>query len=285
MGDRLLYTPVLGIIIALVFLLFHLSKNTELKTFFHPSVYFLSFIVLLFSFKTFNRNKVWKSNTTLFTEDLTNAPNSARVNFNYATVFFNQLPLDVEIQKQQLPFIIDSYKKVLIIDPNDKGTLTNLGVCYYKMKDYKTSINYTKKALALTKTDFSLQSNLADAYFKNNNFDEAIPIYKELIQNNYILENTYNYYGAALFNKKNYTNAVNAFKEGIKQNSSSVELWMNYGNTLAASGNFKEAITAFEKAHELNPNEKNALKFLAMVYQELGNTDKANYYYSEYTKK
>ncbi|RVT79587.1 tetratricopeptide repeat protein [Flavobacterium sufflavum] len=285
MGDRLLYTPVLGIIIALVFLLFHLLKNTELKTFFHPSVYFLSFVVLLFSFKTFNRNKVWKSNTTLFTEDLSNAPNSARVHFNYATVFFNQLSSDIELQKQQLPFIIDSYKKALTIDPNDKGSLTNLGVCYYKMKDYNTSIYYTKRALALAKTDYSLQSNLADAYFRDNNFDEAIANYRELVQNNYTQDNTYNYYGAALFNKKEYPKAIAIFQEGIKQNSNSVELWMNYGNTLAASGNFKEAITAFEKAYKLNPNEKNSLKFLTMIYQELGNTEKANYYYSEFIKK
>ena len=285
MGDRLLYTPVLGIIIAFVFLLFHLSKNTELKTFNHPSIYFLSVIVILFSFKTFERNKVWKSNATLFTEDIKNAPNSARVNFNYATVFYNQLPSDFELQNQQLPFIIDSYKKVLKIDSKDIGALTNLGVCYYKMKEYNTSINYTKQALSLNKKDFSLQSNLANAYFKINNFDEAISIYKELIKNNYINENTYNYYGAALFNKKEYTKAINIFKEGIKQNSNSVELWMNFGNTLAASGNLREAITAFEKAHELNPNEKNTLKFLAMVYQELGNLEKANYYYSEFIKK
>lgn len=285
MGDRLLYTPVLGIIIAFVFLLLHLSKNTELKTFNHPSIYLLSVVFILFSFKTFERNKVWKSNTTLFTEDIKNAPNSARVNFNFATVFYNQLPLDFELQNQQLPFIIDSYKKVLKIDSKDIGALTNLGACYYKMKEYYTSIKYTKQALSLNNTDFSLQSNLANAYFKINNFDEAISIYEKLIKNNYILENTYNYYGAALFNKKNYSKAINIFKEGIKQNSNSVELWMNFGNTLAASGNLKDAITAFEKAHELNPNEKNALKFLAMVYQELGNTEKANYYYSEFIKK
>jgi len=285
MGDRLLYTPVLGIIIALVFLLFHLLKNTELKTFFHPSVYFLSFVVLLFSFKTVNRNKAWKSNTTLFTEDLSNSPNSARVHFNYATVFFNQLPSNIELQKQQLPFIIDCYKKALTIDPNDKGSLTNLGVCYYKIKDYNESIYYTKRALAFAKTDYSLQSNLADAYVRNNNFDKAISIYKELIQNNYILENTYNYYGVALFNKKDYTTAIAIFKKGIKQNSNSVELWMNYANALAASGKLKEAINAFEKAYELNPNEKNALKFLVMANQQLGNIDKANYYYSEFIKK
>lgn len=285
MGDRLLYTPVLGIIIAVVFLLLHLSKNTELKTLYHPSIYFLFVVVLLFSFKTYTRNKVWESNTTLFTEDLLNAPNSARVNFNYATVFFNQLSSDVELQKQQLPFIIDSYKKVLAIDPNDKGALTNLGVCHYKMKDYKSSINYTKQAFVLDQTDYSVLSNLADAYFRNNNFDEAITIYKKLIQNNYILENTYSYYGVALFNKKEYNKAITIFKEGIKQNSSSAELWMNYGNTLAISGNLKEAVPAFEKAYELNPNEKNSLKFLAMVYQQLGNIDKANYYYSEFLKK
>lgn len=285
MGDRLLYTPVLGIIIALVFLLFHFLKNIRIVKFSHPSIYFLSVIVLLFSFKTFNRNKDWKSNATLFTKDLLNSPNSARVNFNYATVFFNQLSSDVELQKQQLPFIIDSYKKALTIDPNEKGALTNLGVCYYKLKDYKTSIYYTKQALALAKTDYSLQSNLADAYFRNNDFDKAIANYKELIQNNYSQENTYNYYGVALFNKKEYPKAIAVFKEGIKQNSSSVELWMNYGNTLAASGNLKEAITAFEKAYELNPNEKNSLKFLAMAYQQLGNIERANFYYSEFVKK
>lgn len=285
MGDRLLYTPVLGIIIALIFLLFHFSKNIRIVKFSHPSIYFLSVVVLLFSFKTFNRNKDWKSNATLFTKDLLNSSNSARVNFNYATVFFNQLSSDVELQKQQLPFIIDSYKKALAIDPNEKGALTNLGVCYYKLKDYKTSIYYTKQALALAKIDYSLQSNLADAYFRNNDFDEAIANYKELIQNNYSQENTYNYYGVALFNKKEYPEAIAVFKEGIKQSSSSVELWMNYGNTLAASGNLKEAITAFEKAYELNPNEKNSLKFLAMAYQHLGNMERANFYYSEFVKK
>ncbi|CAM3976035.1 tetratricopeptide repeat protein [Flavobacterium cucumis] len=285
MGDRLLYTPVLGIIIALVFLVFHFSKNIRVISFSHPSRYFLAVVVLLFSFKTFKRNKDWKSNATLFTQDLLHSPNSARVNFNYATVFFNQLSSDIELQKQQLPFIIDSYKKALAIDPNEKGALTNLGVCYYKLKDYNTSIYYTKKALALAKTDYSLQSNLADAYFRNNNLDEAIANYKELIQNNYSQENTYNYYGVALFNKKEYPEAITAFKEGIKRNASSVELWMNYGNSLAASGNLNEAITAFEKAYELNPNEKNSLKFLAMAYQQLGNSERANFYYSEFVKK
>ncbi len=285
MGDRLLYTPVLGTSIAFVFLLFYLLKNEDLKTFYHPSVYFLCFVFLLFSFKTYNRNEVWKSNTTLFSGDLFNSPNSARVNFNYATVLFNQLPSDVELQQQKLPYIIDAYKKALAIDPNDKGALTNLGVCYYRIKDYEKSIETTKKALAIAKTDYSLQANLADAYFRNNNLDNAISIYKELIQNDYILENTYNYYGAALFSKKEYTKAVAIFREGIKKNVSSFELWMNYGNALAASGNLKEAITAFEKAYELNPNEKNALKFLTMVHQQLGNIDKANYYYVEFLKK
>lgn len=285
MGDRLLYTPVLGTSIALVFLLLHLSKNKELKNFYHPSVYILCFVFLLFSIKTYNRNKVWESNATLFSEDVSNAPNSARVNFNYATVLFRQLPSDVALQQQQLPAVIDSYKKALAIDPNDKGSLTNLGVCYYRIKDYEKSIATTKKALTLSKDDYSLQANLADAYFRNNNLDEAIAIYKELIRNNFAQENTYNYYGSALFNKKEYAEAILVFKEGIKKNANSVELWMNYGNTLAASGNLREAITAFEKVHELNPNEKNALKFLAMVYQQLGNVDKANYYYSEFIKK
>ncbi|MQP52191.1 tetratricopeptide repeat protein [Flavobacterium sp. LMO9] len=284
MGDRLLYSPVLGIIIAVVFMLFYFSNISEVEKFYHPSIYFLSFIALLFSFNTFNRNKVWKSNDTLFNEDLSNAPNSARVNFNHATVFFNQLSSDTELQKKQLPFVIDAYKKVLSIDNNDKGTLINLGVCYYKLKDYKMSIYYTKRALGLNKNDYALQSNLADAYFRNNDLNEAINIYKMLIDNNYSQENTYNYFGVALFNKKDYDKSIAVFKEGINKNSNSVELWLNLGNALAASGNFNKAINAFEKANALNPNDKNTLKFLVMIYQQIGNTEKANYYYSEFIK-
>lgn len=146
------------------------------------------------------------------------------------------------------------------------------------------SINYTKQALSLAKNDYSLQSNLADAYFRNNDFDQAISIYKTLIKNNFKQENTFNYYGTALFNKKEYSEAIKVFKEGIRQNSNSHELWLNYGNSLAITGNLSEASFAFEKAHKLNPSDKNTLKFLTMIYQQLGNIQKANFYYAEFTK-
>jgi protein O-mannosyl-transferase len=282
MGDRLLYTPVLGITIAFVFAIFYSLKAMQNTAFYHLTSAVFVGIALVFSLASFNRNKAWKSNFTLFTTDVTNAPNSARVHYNNATAYFTTLPENVSEQQSLLPDIITSYKKALSIDPNDKGSLMNLGVCYYRIKEYEKSIDCTKKAIAISQNDYSLYGNLADAYFMSNNFDKAILNYEFSIKNNSVQYNTYNYLGVAWFNKKNYPKAIEVFKKGLQLQPEHAEMYLNYGNALAISSRIKEAIPMFEKAYALNPNQKNALQFLAMCYAQIGNNEKATAYLNQF---
>ncbi|MEO8236323.1 MAG: tetratricopeptide repeat protein [Flavobacterium sp.] len=285
MGDRLLYTPVLGICIAVVFIIFYSFKIMELKSYSHPVIYGLFVVTVLYSYNSFGRNKAWKSNFTLFTEDVNHAPNSSRVNFNNATALFSQLPEDVNNQQTQLPQIIENYEKALQIDPKDKGSLVNLGVCYYRIKEYQKALDCTKKALQINPNDITLFGNLADIYFMKKQYDLAILNYKKAIQNKSIQYNTYNFYGAALFNSKEYQKAIAIFEDGLKLYPEHDEMYLNYGNALAVSSRFKEAIVAFEKSYQLNPNQKNTLNSLSMANRAIGNIEKANYYLSEYNKR
>lgn len=285
MGDRLLYTPVLGICIAFVFTVFHSFKKLEKDSKSSSIIFGFGLLFLVFFYSSFQRNKDWKSNFTLFTADIKHSPNSARVNFNYATSFFSQLPEDVSEQQSQLPDIIEYYKRALRIDPNDKGTLVNLGVCYYRVKDYDNAFKCTSKAMEIDPNDATLFGNIADIYIMKLEFEKAIVYYKKCILSKADGFNTHNFYGYALFNLKRYNEAIIVFEDGLKKHSNHAQMWLNYGNALAVSSRFKEAIKAFEKAYELNPNQKQALNCLFMSYKDIGDYEKADYYYQLYIKK
>lgn len=285
MGDRLLYTPVLGICIAFVFIIFHSFKKIQIDSNSTRLIVGFGLLFLALFTNSFQRNKDWKSNFTLLTSDINHAPNSARVNFNYATTFFTDLPEDVSQQQSQLPSIIEYYNRALLIDPNDKGTLVNLGVCYYRIKEYDKAYTSTSKAMEIDPNDTSLYGNLGDIYFMKSDYEKAIVAYKKCISNGSDAFDTYNFYGTALFNLKRYNDAITVFDEGLKKEPNHSQMWLNYGNALAISSRFKEAITAFEKAYALNPNQKQALNCLFMAYNAIGDTYKANYYYQLYTNK
>ncbi len=285
MGDRLLYTPVLGICITSVFIVFHSFKKMQKDSNNSRIIFAFGLLFLAFFINSFQRNKDWKSNFTLLTSDINHAPNSARVNFNYATTFFSQLPEDISEQQSQLPSIIEYYKRALRIDPNDKGTLTNLGVCYYRLKDYDNAYSCTSKAMEIDPNDGTLFRNMADIYFMKGEFEKAVTYYKKSILSKSDDSNTYNFYGSALFNLKRYNEAMTVFEEGLKKQPNHAQMWLNYGNALAISIHFKEAIKAFEKAYALNPDQKQALNCLFMVYRDTGDYVKANYYYELYIKK
>lgn len=285
MGDRLLYTPVLGLIIAAVFGVHYFLQSIKIQPNHKVLMVVFGLISISYSYQTITRNKVWQSNFTLFTSDINHAPNSARVAFNYATAFFNQLPGDVAEQQSLLPNIIQWYERALAIDPKDKGSLVNVGVCYYRIKDYTKALHCTTKAMQMDPNDKSLYGNLADIYFMLGNNDKAISYYQKCIALDATHYNTYNFYGVALFNMKKYADAISIFEKGIAKEPNHAQMWLNYGNALAISNHMQEAIKAFEKAYALNPNQRQALNCLFMAYRALGDFNKANYYYQLYVKK
>lgn len=96
---------------------------------------------------------------------------------------------------------------------------------------------------------------------------------------------TYNFEGTSLFKLKKYEEACSAFETGIQKDSNSFSMYLNYGNALAMSNRDKEAIKAFEKSYNLNAiNNSQALYFIAITYNKMGDTTNANKYYREFKK-
>jgi len=281
MGDRLLFTPVLGIILAVVYaaqLFFEKNFGQYPKA----ALWLFVFVAVVFAGMSFTRNADWKSNETLFVHDADVAKHSARTQFNKAAILMATLPADVNQQQAKLPKVIACFDAALKIDPNDFGSHVNLGVCHYRMKQYDLSIQHTRSAIAINPADKTTYGNLADAYFKNNQTDSAIHYYNMAIAQGAATENTYNFMGAAYFGMQNYPMAEKTFRQGLDLFPSNTEMWMNYGSSLAIQKRLQEAANAFAEILKLDANNKQAVYMLAKVYNEMGNKEQSDFYLAKY---
>ena len=86
MAERFLFIPSLGFCLGLVLILQWILNQIKLR-----HAYILSSVVIvitmLYSFTTFERNKAWKSDETLFKNDLGHLPQNAKAHHNLANIY------------------------------------------------------------------------------------------------------------------------------------------------------------------------------------------------------
>lgn len=277
-ANRLIYAPSLGIIISFVIGIFTLFKAQQTEKWQSGAVLTSVLIGILFSVQTIKRNKVWESNTTLFTADVQNSLNSARVQFNYGVLKMNSDQQDSLAIRQELLLAASSFKKAISIDSLDAGSYTNLGVTYYRLNQFEKSVLYTQKAIALNPNDTSLYGNLGDAYFSLKDYNKASNALKIAISWKNASAALYKRYGISLFNLKRYKQAIAVFKNGLQKFPDDTEMASNLGNSYGASANYTEAAQIFETIYNKDSSNINALRLLILSYEQAGNQAKVAQY-------
>lgn len=277
-ANRLIYAPSLGIIISVVIGIFILFRSQQTEKW--QSVAFLisTLAAILFSIQTIQRNKAWESNTTLFTADLQNSPNSARVQFNYGVLKMNTDQRDSSTIRHELLLAASSFKKAISIDSLDGNSYTNLGVVSYRLNQFDQSVKYTKKALSLNPNDPSLSANLGDAYFMLKDYDQASKALRKGILWKEASGAHYKRYGISLFNLKRYPQAIAVFKKGTEKFPDDIEMAANLGNSYGAAANYEAAGQVFETIYIKDSLNVNALRLLILSYEQAGNREKVVQY-------
>ena len=274
-ANRLVYAPSLGIIMTFVIAIFTLFKAHQTEKWQSGGVLFSVIAGIIFSIQTTQRNKVWESNTTLFTADVQNSP---RVHFNYGVLQMNTDQIDSIGAQQQLLRAVSSFKKAIFIDSLDAGSYTNLGVASYRLNRFEQSIHYTSKAITLNPNDLSLYGNLGDAYFIVKDYDRASKALKKGILDKNATSTNYKNYGISLFNLKRYKEAITVFKKGLGKFPDDTEMASNLGNSYGAAGNYEEAGQVFETIYTNDPSNMNILRLMLISYEQAGNKEKVAQY-------
>lgn len=265
LAERLLFFPSIAFCFASVFLLSKLFKiniaETTLKTesFFNMNKSLLivtGLILILYSAKTYSRNKDWKSDTTLFERDLKTVPNSAHMLFYYANNLANKDSLNaVKDPKERELRLINAQKnikKALNLYELFPDAHNVAGRIYYEQKKYEASFKSYNRALEM---------NPGKGMYHNNA-------------------------GTCLFSIGNYAEAAKAFQKAIEIDKYDTDAGCNLGSAYGAMGEaykaqkdlanankmFMLAIENFKKAIEIDPKYKSAYQFIGMTYMNMGDS-------------
>ncbi|MDF2436909.1 MAG: Tetratricopeptide 1 repeat-containing protein [Bacteroidota bacterium] len=270
LAERLLFFPSIAFCLALAWLFSKLFKldyrdlSTQFVQTFRSGKGFVivcATITLLFSVKTFARNKDWKSNGTLFKADIEKVPESAHMLMYYTDYLINKeelKKLSPEARKARLLQAQGYIRRALKIYELFPDAHYLNGRISYELNDYETAYKEYLRALTL---------NPSKAMYHNNA-------------------------GTALFSSGNYMAAAEEFKKAMTIDPLDADPPFNLGSAYGAMGEvyksrneienankmFNEAIPNFEKAIQLNPQYKSAYKFLGATYVNMGNPEKGKPY-------
>jgi tetratricopeptide (TPR) repeat protein len=197
------YLPGFGFFLALTSAFFYFSKEKYFKI----AVIILLIIATVNTVLTYQRNKVWKNDYTLWADCANKSPNKARPNNNFCHALFMQGKSEEAInycnkaislypglteaynnkglaydKLKQYDQSIENYNKAIQLDPRYASAYNNRGMSYHSLKKYQQAIEDYNKALSLQPDFAYVYSNRGSAYFMLGQYENAIEDYDKAIQ-------------------------------------------------------------------------------------------------------
>ncbi len=167
------------------------------------------------------------------------------------------------------------WSKTVETAPNCARALSNLGMEYYKRKDYTQAEQLYQKAISIRPGQDKPYSNLGDLYRIKKDYGSALEMYQRAAQLNAGNCAHYNTLGHAYAMVKKYGEAIKAFEQALECKPNYAEAYNNLGNVYRGLKKTDQAIACYQKAVQLNPYYSDAHHNLAKVYSGLNQHEKA----------
>lgn len=316
MGERFVFIPSIGFILAFVLLLKGVGKLLEEKGIGKNGLVatgLLGVMALVYAGATVARNPVWENNETLFLTDVETSPNSAKLrtaaggllvdraenefspkkeatlqeakkHLEEAVKLYPQhstawmLKGRAEFNLKNYPAAVQAYTRVTEIRPNFLDGWKNLAISYGKANQFAESANTWKKAAKqFGPSDGKNWFEAGSAYSKGNMPDSALKYFDRAINLSPNYPESYVLKGMVLARYyQQFDQAILNIQQGINLGSTDPGAYDNLGITYAAMGQPQMAIQTFEKGIEIYPNAANLYLNLGVTYRNLGDMDAAN---------
>jgi len=240
-AERLLYVPVLGFSIAVAYGMMKLlkleegrSKDFEMSNFFKKNsvaLGILGVVVLLFSFKTIDRNSAWKDSFTLYDTDIHTSPKCGKLLYHYSLELSKKgLTLTGDEQSEMMNKARTVLEKAVEVYPKYSDAHARLGWWYNKAGFNEKAEEHYNLALQYNLNNAKAYNNLGVIYFEKSAQARAKG----------------NIAGANAELEK----AKGVYEKAVEKNPRYVDGWQNLGVIYAMQKQFPDAIKYFEKAKE-----------------------------------
>lgn len=175
-------------------------------------------------------------------------------------------------EMERYPEAVQSFEKVLELNPRNYNALYNLGIAYAKMGKPLDAIQAWQKASLLEgKGETKAKERIADYYIKNNFLDKAVSILESILQENpdahkirLQLSDVYRKMGITTSAEKNLLYVLNHSSSGKEIQEAHKILAMVYDSSKDTELK-NRAITEAYRASQMNPSDMEARLVIAKI--------------------
>ena len=217
----------------------------------------LGLAVVVLSVWTYQRNRVWENELSIWTDVVSKSPNKARPHKNLGKSLSGSERFDEAV---------DHYLEALRIKPQDPEVYINLGNAMLRQEKTDQAISYYREALRINPSYVAAHNDLGNLLLQQNKVQQAIYHYTAALR----LEpgSADSHYNLAIgFDKQGkIAEAVRHYAEALRINPGLADAHYNLGVAFQKQGRLKDAITHFQQALRIQPDFTQALSNLAFVY-------------------
>lgn len=251
------YLPSFGyfLILSTIIITFIWNKNKYI------AIALLAIVVLSNSILTYERNKVWKNDLTLWNDVVSKSPNKARP-VNNRGIYY--------LKTKQWEKAITDFSKGIELYPKWAVTYYNRGVALEILRQ-------TDKALADYNTAIELDTLYADAYYNRGNvfgnnrkIEQAIADFSKVLQINPDNENALYNRGVSYEALAQWNNAIADLTRAIEIDPNHARAYSNRGAAWANTGQWEKAVYDYTKALEIEPGLTATYNNRGIAYMNIG---------------
>jgi tetratricopeptide (TPR) repeat protein len=244
------YLPAMFFLLFFTILLSRIFKNKLLLYTLFTS------LILLFSFWTYERNKVWQDPVTFWADSVQKSPGKARIYVNLGNAYFKKNDLE-EAEK--------NYLTALSLKPDFHEAYYNLGIIHYKRGDNNKALELFVKAIELHPVYLEAYLNIGGVMLRVNQIDAAITAFSRALflspQN--LTANLE--LGKILIKEGKIEQALFFLNNALRKDPSSVKVLLNMGKAYMALQRKKEAEKVFRQILDIESESAPAHYNLALI--------------------
>jgi tetratricopeptide (TPR) repeat protein len=220
---------------------------------------FIILLIIGFGFGTYQRNRDWQTEVSLWSDAYRKAPRLQRTVHNLAMALYEKNGhLDKALELYQRADSLKMHRR-----SHRAGLYSNIANIHFRQGRYKDAEVYFEKAHAIAPQKPYFRYRLGDTLRKQKKWDRALNHVDILLRRHPRNSDYLNLKGTILLNKKNIDHALNAFRHAIIASPDQSVGYVNAGIALMALGANNRAEKLFKLGLNLEP--ENILTYLRLI--------------------
>jgi protein O-mannosyl-transferase len=271
-NDHRMYLPFVGLVLsatwATALLIERLARKANSTIVYRSTAVAVLLLLTVSAYGTHQRNKVWRTEETLWLDDVQKSPHNGRGLMNYGLT---------QMEKGDYPVALDYFQRALIYTPNYATLEINLGIVNGVMNNAPEAERHFLRAISLAPNDDQTHFYYGRWLFQAGRAAPAIKQLESATQLNPSRIESRNLLAEAYLSLGNAPAAQALANDSAITHSpaQSSDYWLNVSLGEYQKKNYQASIDAAHRALQFNPTSVLAYNNLGAAYAALSRWDLA----------